>query len=99
MSVKKLDTAFLKRSAKLLPCQKEMAVWWRQRGAKFVDIAAMFKVSPKTIEFICHPERQQKNLEKRKINGGEMRYYDKEKHRKSQERWRNFSKSIHNNTD
>lgn len=30
---KALNDPFLKRSAKLLPCQKEMIVWWGDRGS------------------------------------------------------------------
>jgi hypothetical protein len=53
----RLNDRFLKRSAKLIPCQIEMVGYWRGRGLTYQAIADMFKVSRRLIYFICHPEK------------------------------------------
>ena len=74
-----LKDPFLKKSAKLLPCQKEMVIYWREiKGLSFNKIALIFKVSKRTIQFICDPEKQKENLQRRKERGGSAQYYNKE---------------------
>lgn len=58
----KLDTPFLKRSNKLLPCQKEMLVWWKvNHGLSYNELSKMFNVSRQLAYFICNPEKLEKN--------------------------------------
>ena len=77
----KLESAFLKKSAKMLPCQKEMAKYWYEKGMSIADVARMFKVSRRAIQFLLFPERKKKNVEDLKARGGSMIYYDKEHHK------------------
>lgn len=57
MVVKRLKSPFLKND-KLLPCQKEMLVWWRiNKGLNYSELGLMFKVSRSMAYFICNPEK------------------------------------------
>lgn len=77
----KLGDAFLDRRTKMLPCQKEMAVYWyKVMGASIHSIAKMFKVNKRLIQFILFPERKKKNAELRQDRGGSKIYYDRDKH-------------------
>ena len=78
---KAIKDPFLDRRRKLLPCQKEMVVYWyKVQGASINSIAKMFKVNKRLIQFILFPERHKKNLSDRQDRGGWQQYYDKEKH-------------------
>ena len=75
-----LDDSFLKRSAKLLPCQKEMVIYWHNRGLSQRKLAALFNVSRRLITFIIDPAKHTDNLERRRERGGSKQYYNKDKH-------------------
>ena len=77
----RIDCPFLDRRTKLLPCQKEMVVYYSNLGFSQRKIAAMFNVSRRLITFIIDPEKHKKNLEARNDRGGSSAYYKKEKHR------------------
>lgn len=76
----KLGNPFLSRRVKMLPCQKEMAKWWHEKGMGIRAISRMFKVDKRTIQFLLFPERHLKNIADRKANGGSKIYYDKNYH-------------------
>ena len=78
-----LDTSFLRRNTKLLPCQKEMIVYWSSRGMSQRKFAAMFNISRRNIQFIINPESYKRNLQAREERGGSKRYYVKESHTKA----------------
>jgi hypothetical protein len=90
----RLDDAFLKRSAKLLPCQKEMVVYWRDKGMTFQSLADMFKVSKRTIVFIVYPEKKKENYKRRIERGGSTIYYKKENHNKAIQNYREFKREL-----
>jgi hypothetical protein len=71
----KLDSPFLDKRVKLLPCQKEMILYWTKEGLSQRKIAAMFKVSRRLITFIQDPKKKEKDLENRAARGGSMAYY------------------------
>jgi transposase len=89
-----IDDAFLKKSAKLLPCQKEMIVYWNNRGISQRKLALMFNVSRRLIQFILDPSKHQANLEARKQRGGSKIYYKREKHTKSVKEHRKYKQSL-----
>lgn len=90
-----LGDAFLKRSAKLIPCQKEMVHYHYNRlGLSIGQIARDFKVSKRTVQFILFPERQQRNVELRKLRGGSAIYYDKEANRLNMKDHRDYKKDL-----
>lgn len=85
-----LQSPFLKRSVKLLPCQKEMICYWSKQGYSQRRLAKMFKVSRRLITFIIDPKKLEKNLERREDRGGTMQYYDKEKHKEYMKEHRTY---------
>lgn len=95
----KIGDAFLKRSSKLLPCQKEMVVYWNDRGYSTRKLAEMFNVSRRLIQFILDPGKHEANLEKRRANGGSSIYYDKDYHREKIKEHRNYKKNLFGSKD
>ena len=86
--------AFFKKSAKLLPCQKERIVALYNQQFSLVQLAAMFKVNRRAIDFIVHPENLEQNIMKRNERGGSKAYYDKEKHRSAIQLTRLYKKEL-----
>lgn len=76
----KLPSKMMDKRVKLLPCQREMIVYWTNLGLSQRQLAKMFNVSRRLITFIQDPSKQQRNLERRKESGGSSQYYDKSKH-------------------
>jgi transposase len=71
----KLESPFLDKRVKLLPCQKEMVIYWTNQGLSQRKIASMFKVSRRLITFIQDPKKKEKDLENRAARGGSVIYY------------------------
>lgn len=71
----KLDSPFLDRRVKLLPCQREMVIFWTERGLSQRKIAKMFNVSRRLITFIQDPRKKEKDLQNRAERGGSKVYY------------------------
>ena len=84
----------MKRSSKILPCQKEMIVYWGKQGLSQRKIASMFNVSRRLIQFILNPDLHKKNLDSRRQRGGSKIYYKKEKHTKAIREHRQYKKDI-----
>jgi transposase len=89
-----IDCSFLKKSSKLIPCQKEMVIYWGKRGASQRQIAQMFNVSRRLIQFILNPDSHKKNLESRRERGGSKIYYKKETHTKAIREHRQYKKEL-----
>jgi hypothetical protein len=89
-----IDCPFLRKNTKLLPCQKEMIVYWGKRGTSQRQIAQMFSVSRRLIQFTLNPESHKKNLERRKKLGGSKIYYKKDKHTKAIREHRQYKKEL-----
>jgi len=89
-----INDAFLKKSTKLLPCQKEMIVYWNNRGSSQRKLALMFNVSRRLIQFILDPSKHQANLEARKERGGSKIYYKREKHTKAIKEHRKYKNQL-----
>lgn len=75
-----LNDPFLKRSCKLLPCQKEMVKYRHELGESIHSLSKVFKVSRRLIQFIIYPNRLEKSIVDRFNRGGSKIYYDREKH-------------------
>lgn len=85
----------LKRSSKLLECQKEMIVYWyKVHGNSINSIARMFHVNKRTVQFILFPERHKRNLELRQERGGSKVYYKKDKHTSAIKKHRDYKKQL-----
>ena len=75
----KINDPFLDRRTKLIPCQKEMVLYWYNLGTSIRAIARMFHVDKRLIQFVLFPERKEKNIADRLERGGSKQYYDKKK--------------------
>lgn len=84
----------LKRSAKLLPCQKEMMHYWHERDMGVRAIARMFHCNKRTVQFELFPERHKRNLQLREERGGSTVYYKKEKHTPAVKKHRDYKKEL-----
>ena len=71
----KYDCPFLDSRCKLLPCQKEMVVYYSKQGYSQRKLASMFNVSRRLITFIIDPTKQAKNFQRRLDRGGSKIYY------------------------
>lgn len=89
-----LNDPFLKRSVKLLPCQKESIVRIRGQGISINQIARMFGVNKRTIQFILFPERLEQNKALRNERGGSKIYYDTQRNTESQRSLRKYKKEL-----
>jgi len=89
-----IDCPFLRKNTKLLPCQKEMVMYWGKQGASQRRLAKMFNVSRRLIQFILNPESHKKNLERRRELGGSKIYYKKDKHTKAIREHRQYKKEL-----
>lgn len=54
-----------------------------------------YKVSPRLIDFILFPERQEKAKQQFAERQKDGRYYDKEKHREYTKKHRDYKKELH----
>lgn len=95
----KINDPFFKKSSKLLPCQKEMIIFWRNRGFSQRDLAKMFNVSRRLVTFIIDPDKNKNNLMKRLERGGSKIYYNKDKHTQSIRKHRIYKKELFTKTN
>ena len=86
----KLDSPFIDRRTKLLPCQKELIKFLYSENVGIRELSRRFKVNRRLIQFILFPERHKKNLIDRKNRGGSMYYYDKEYNNQKQNEHRKY---------
>lgn len=76
----KLDSHFIDKRTKMLPCQKERAIAiYKEELMSIRGLARMFKVNKRTIQFILFPDRLKKNIKDREERGGWKQYYEKSK--------------------
>lgn len=73
-----LQSHFLKRNVKLLPCQRERVYKMHHSENYGINqLSRMFKVNKRLIQFICYPERAERNKQLRNERGGSKIYYKK----------------------
>ena len=90
-----LDSPFIDRRTKMLPCQKERCFQMHHyEGFGIRPLARMFNVDKRLIQFICYPERKKKNLQDRFARGGSTQYYDREKNTAAMHDHREHKKKI-----
>lgn len=84
------------RRVKVTPQQKvEIRALYEAGGISQRKLALMFGVSRRLISFILFPEKQAENIKLRQERGGTMRYYDKEKHRKTVKEHREYKEKLY----
>lgn len=90
-----LKSPFLSKRVKLLPCQKERIKRMHEiENYGIRQLARMFKVNRRLIQFICYPEREEANKAARAKRGGSKIYYKREKHTKAMKEHRNHKKTV-----
>jgi len=90
-----VGSPFLDRRVKLLPCQRERIYQMHHaEGFGIRELARIFKVDKRRIQFIAYPERHLKNLEDRRARGGSVRYYATSKNTEAMAKHRAHKKDI-----
>lgn len=59
-----INDPFLDRRTKLLPCQKEMMLWWWSEGKTTFFLSHMFRMSVRSVEYIVKPGSQKRSKHK-----------------------------------
>lgn len=92
--IKIQGTQFDKR-VKLTIEDKELIKWLREEEEiSYQKLANQFKVSKRTIIFICKPETLQACKDARAKRGGSKIYYEKEKHTKAIKEHRKYKQDL-----
>ena len=92
--IKIQGTQFDKR-VKLTIEDKELIKWLREEEEiSYQKLASQFKVSKRTIIFICKPETLQACKDARAKRGGSKIYYEKEKHTKAIKEHRKYKQDL-----
>jgi transposase len=85
-----ISCPFMDRRTKLLPCQKEMVLYYREQGLSQRELARKFNVSRRLITYIIDPKKSARNLECRAERGGHKAYYDREKNNEYMKNHRSY---------
>jgi len=92
--IKIVNTKFDRR-VKLTPDDKELIKWLREEEEiSYQKLADQFKVSKRTIIFICKPESLQACKDARAKRGGSKIYYEKEKHSEAIKEHRQYKQDL-----
>jgi hypothetical protein len=82
------------RRVKLTDEQREEIKALNRDGLGKLKIAAMYGVSKRLVQFICDPEKRQRNLECRNERGGSAQYYDTEYNTIKQREHRQYKAKV-----
>lgn len=89
-----LGSLFLDRRVKLLPCQRERMVAMRKEGMSLRQLAKVFRVDKRTVQFVCDPEKLEACKGARARRGGSKRYYVKTKNTVAMARHRKHKREV-----
>ena len=67
----------------------------KEESFTYAKLGLMFKVSRRTIDFICNPEKLVKNLERLKERGGWKQYYDLKLHTEQIREHRRYKQDLY----
>lgn len=88
-----INNPLLDKRVKLTPEQKQEIIdnlgVYSQR-----ELARMYNVSRRTIQFTQHPEKLAENIERRNERGGSKEYYNKEKQGEATKKHRAYKKEL-----
>lgn len=76
--------------------KEEILKLYKTGGFSQRELAKMFNVHRRTIQFVLDPESLKRNNEQRKERGKDGRYYDKEKQRLYMREYRRRKKMLYN---
>jgi hypothetical protein len=92
-----IKNELLDRRVKLTKDDKDLIIYLREEeGTSYQKLADRFKVSKRSIIFICKPETLLASKEARKKRGGSAIYYNKESHAISTKEHRAYKKELFN---
>lgn len=63
-------------------------------GVSQRELARLYGVSRRTIQFILDPAKRRENLERRSERGGSAAYYDRDEHRETAKRHRRHKQKL-----
>jgi transposase len=66
-----------------------------RKGYSQRELARMYNVSRRLIQFVINPQSLEENKERRKERGGSAQYYDKETHTLAVRKHRNYKKDLY----
>lgn len=90
-----INNELLDRRVKLTKEDKKLIVYLREEdGTSYQKLADRFKVSKRTIIFICKPETLIASNEARKKRGGSTIYYNRESHTNTIREHREYKKEL-----
>lgn len=90
-----INNPSLDRRVKLLPEDVEEIKRQFLFGESINQLARIWNVNKRRIQFILFPERHAWNLELRKRRGGSKKYYDREKHNAAMQDHREYKKKLY----
>ena len=90
LKIKKTDDKRVKLTA------EQKAEIKNSAGISIAELARMYNVSRRTIQFILFPERQVENLRLRKLNGGSKQYYNTDSNREYMRIHRSHKRELFN---
>jgi ribosome-binding protein aMBF1 (putative translation factor) len=92
----KIEGTQYDRRVKLSPDKKEYVRWLREEEKlSYNQLAKMFGVSKRLIQFVCNPEIHQKAKERFKELRKDGRYYDREAHNESVKSMRKWKQELY----
>ena len=77
--------------------REEIRIIRMLHGYSYNSIARAYGVSKRLIQFICNPDIEKRNAERRKKLGKEGRYYNKEYHKEQVRETRRYKHWLYNN--
>ena len=91
----KIEKTEFDRRIKLTPGDKELIKWLREEEQiSYQKLADRFKVSKRSIIFICKPETLEACKKKRAERGGSKIYYNKEVNSETQKEHRQYKQKL-----
>jgi len=91
----KIEHTVYDRRIKLTPDDKELIKWLREEEEiSYQKLANRFKVSKRTIIFICKPETLEACKKARALRGGTKIYYDREKQNETTKEHRQYKQYL-----
>jgi hypothetical protein len=90
----KIEGTSKDRRIKLTSSQKKFVKLSYEIGIPIRQIARIYGVDKRLIQFILFPERQERNIKLREERGGSKQYYTKEKNTEAVKGTRNYKQKL-----
>lgn len=95
-ATKRIPEKFDKRVVLTKSQKEEIYMIYNYYGSYSLrELATMYGVSKRTIQFITDPAKQEANLERLKERGGSKIYYNKDTHRTQMRKHRRYKQKLY----